>query len=114
MSEYIQITNDYLKKLRDDSICQEYFRQKELVATQYPELKVQIDEFRKRNFKLQNETDSDRLFDEIDYFEREYEEFRKNPIVNDFLAAELAFCRMYQELEEYIGEAFAKDFDLSK
>lgn len=53
MSEYIQITNDYLQKLHDDSICQEYFKQKELVATQYPELKVQIDEFRRRNFKLQ-------------------------------------------------------------
>lgn len=77
-------------------------------------MKKQIDEYRERNFKLQNETDSDRLFDETDRFEREYEEFRKNPIVNDFLAAELAFCRMYQELEAYIGEAFARDFDLSK
>ena len=83
------------------------------MSTQYPDLKKQIDEFRYRNFKLQNETDADRLFDETDRFEREYEEFRKNPIVSDFLAAELAFCRMYQEIQSVLGEAFAKDFDLS-
>ena len=76
-------------------------------------LKKQIDEFRYRNYKLQNETEADRLFDETDCFEREYEEFRKNPIVSDFLAAELAFCRMYQEIQSVLGEAFAKDFDLS-
>ena len=76
-------------------------------------LKKQIDEFRYRNFKLQNETDADRLFDETDRFEREYEEFRKNPVVSDFLAAELAFCRMYQDVQSVLGEAFAKDFDLS-
>ena len=77
------------------------------------ELKKQIDEFRRRNFQLQNETDSDRLFDEIDRFEREYEEFRQNPLVSSFLAAELAFCRQYQEIQEVISEAFALDFDLS-
>ena len=108
MSEFLNITNDYINKIREDEVCKEYFRQKELVSTQYPDLKKQIDEFRYRNFKLQNETDADRLFDE-----REYEEFRKNPIVSDFLAAELAFCRMYQEIQSDLGEAFAKDFDLS-
>lgn len=113
MSGYLDITKDYIEKIRTNETCQEYFRQKELVTTQYPDLKKQIDEFRQRNFRLQNETDSDRLFDEIDRFEREYEEFRKNPIVNDFLAAELAFCRLYQEIQEKIGEAFAIDFDLS-
>ena len=55
--------------------------------------------------------DSDALFDEIDRFEKEYEEFRKNPIVSDFLAAELAFCRMYQEITEKISVDFAEDFD---
>lgn len=113
MSEYIDITKDYIEKIRENSICVKYFEQKELVTTQYPELKRQIDEFRQRNFRLQNETDSDRLFDEIDRFEREYEEFRKNPVVSDFLEAELAFCRMFQEIQSTIGEAFAIDFDLS-
>lgn len=113
MNEYQEFTKEFVEKLRKNEICQEYFRQKELVIAQYPDLKRQIDDFREKNFRLQNETDSDRLFDEIDRFEREYEEFRKNPIVNDFLAAELAFCRLFQEIQAAIGEAFAADFDLS-
>jgi hypothetical protein len=80
---------------------------------QQPQLKAQIDEFRRRNFALQNETDPQRLFDETDRFEQEYSEFRKNPVVNDFLAAELAFCRMYQEARDMVMEAFAEDLDFS-
>ena len=113
MSDFLKFTNDYINKIREDEICKEYFRQKEIVTTQYLDLKKQIDEFRYRNYKLQNETDADRLFDETDRFEREYEEFCKNPIVSDFMAAELAFCRMYQDVQSVLGEAFAKDFDLS-
>lgn len=106
-------TERFVEKLRQTEVCREYFRQKEYVK-QYPDLKQKIDEFRQRNYKLQNETDSDTLFDEIDRFEREYEEFRKNPIVSDFLAAELAFCRMYQEVNNQISTAFAIDFDYSE
>ena len=51
MSEFLNITNDYINKIREDEVCKEYFRQKELVSTQYPDKKKQIDEFRYRNFK---------------------------------------------------------------
>lgn len=70
---------------------------------QYPELKAQIDEYRRRNFMLQ--TSEDTAFEKIDQFEREYEGFRENPIVADFLAAELAFCRMIQNINLRITEA---------
>lgn len=103
-------TENFVEKIRQTEVCQEYFRQKEKVK-QYPDLKRRIDEFRKRNYRIQTEMDSDALFDEIDRFEKEYEEFRKNPIVSDFLAAELAFCRMYQEITEKISVDFAEDFD---
>ena len=96
--------------LYESEICQKYFEQKERMK-QYPELKVQIDEFRKRNYKLQNEADSATLFDEIDRFEREYEEFRENPLVSQYLEAELAFCRMYQEISNMVNIAFAVEVD---
>lgn len=64
---------------------------------EYPELRKQVDDYRSRNFELQ--TAQDVSFDRIDQFQRDYEGFRENPIVEDFLAAELAFCRMIQELE---------------
>jgi len=69
---------------------------------QFPELKEQIDEFRKRNYVLQSSEDID--FGKLDRFEKEYEDFRMNPLVSDFLAAELAFCRRMQGLETRVAE----------
>lgn len=111
MTELERLTDDYVKALQQSEVTQSYFKQKEIVSAD-PELKGQIDEFRRRNFQLQNETDPDRLFDAVDQFEREFKEFRENPMVSDFLAAELAFCRQYQEIQERIAAAFAIDFDL--
>jgi len=113
MRDYIELTKSYLDKIRENDISKEYLRQKDFLEKEHPDLKSQIDDYRRRNFQFQNETDSDRLFDEVDVFEREYESFRRNPIVSDFLAAELAFCRQFQEIQEMVAEAFASDFDLN-
>ncbi len=65
-----------------------------------PGLKAQIDEYRKRNFEFQENADND--FNKLDRFEKEYEEFRSNPLVADFLAAELDLCRMMQRIDTRI------------
>ncbi len=64
--------------------------------SEQPELKAQVADYRQRNFEFQSRSDID--FDKLDAFEREYESFRETPVVEEFLAAELAFCRMMQEL----------------
>lgn len=79
-----------------------YVRQCDRVNEQ-PGLKRQIDEFRTRNLELQ--TNGMTTFGEIDRFEREYAEFRDNPLVEDFLSAELAFCRMMQDINRRLTEA---------
>lgn len=68
-----------------------------------PELKEQIDAYRYRNLQLQ--TDEHTTFEQIDSFEREYAGFRENPLVADFLAAELAFCRLLQDINRRLTEA---------
>ena len=70
---------------------------------QYPELKMRLDDFRRRNFELQNSNELD--FYRLDGFEREYQMIRENPLVADFLAAEVDFCRMMQAIELRITEA---------
>ena len=64
-----------------------------------------IDEYRIRNFELQNSAYAEDLLDKMEAFEREYEKFRENPLVEGFLDAELAFCRMMQEIEVKLTEA---------
>ncbi len=70
---------------------------------QYPELKAKLDEFREKNYLLQ--TSEDNALDKIDQIEKEYWEFRENPLVAEFLEAELAFCRMMQEINLRLTEA---------
>ncbi len=69
---------------------------------QQPELKRQIDEYRRKNFEMQS--DKDIAFERIEQFEREYADFRENTLVSDFLAAELALCRMIQQINLHVTE----------
>lgn len=66
-------------------------------------LKDQIDVFRERNFELQNSRDN--AFEKIEAFEKENEKFRENPLVSEFLSAELTFCRMLQDVTYKMADA---------
>ena len=79
-----QSLQTYIDKLLQSEAYLKYVEQKERVK-QYPDLKRQIDEFRQRNFEMQNS--GDMVFEKIDAFEREYADFRDNPLVADFLEA---------------------------
>lgn len=85
--------------------CSEYTAYEEQLrrVKQVPGLKEQIDNFRRQNFALQSSNDYS--FEKIEAFEREYEKFRENPLVSDFLSAELAFCRMMQSITIQITDA---------
>lgn len=103
MEQTLQI---YIDKLLESEEYLEYVKQKERVL-QIPGLKSQIDEFRKRNYEMQ--TSRDLVFERIEFFEREYADFLDDPMVADFLEAELAFCRRLQGHYGMIMEAI--DFD---
>ena len=96
----------YIDKLLKSEEYLKYAEQKERVK-QFPDLKKQIDEFRRRNFEMQNSDDM--VFEKIESFEREFSDFRDNPLVADFLEAELAFCRMMQNHYAKVLEAI--DFE---
>ena len=96
-----QAVEQMVQAIRNTDAYMEYRRQLGRIKEQ-PELKKQIDDFRTRNFELQ--TSKDTNFDKIDQFTRENEAFRENPLVADFLAAELDFCRMMQEIGLYVTD----------
>lgn len=96
-------TNDFVDVIRNTETYKEYVIQKEKVK-KIPGLKAQIDEYRARNFKLQNGFEGDNLMQELDRLQKENEEMLSNPLVTDFLDAELAFCRLMQDVNVYITE----------
>lgn len=77
---------------------------------QDPEKKKQVDEFRKRNYLLQNSRDPQiDLFMEIDHLQKESAPLRAQPDVSEFLAAEIALCRMVQHINYRLMQEI--DFD---
>lgn len=108
-------TNEAVKRLiesiKGNDIYNEYIVEREKVK-QHPDLMSQIDDYRNRTFELQNSENAG--FDSIEKYEQDYEQFRENPLVSDFLAAELAFCRMMQEINTMITEGidFESPYDL--
>ena len=101
MNQLDEAVEQLVEVIRASEDYQEYHKQLEKVK-QYPELKEKIDEFRRRNFELQ--CSPDYAFDKMEQFELEYREFQEDPLVSDFLAAELAFCRMVQDIEQKLTE----------
>ncbi len=96
-------TERFVKEVKDTDIYKTYRYQLDKLKKN-PELFEKVNEFRHHNYEIQNTTQVDELFDKMDAFEKEYERFRENPIVDDFLRAELAFCRMMQEINAEITE----------
>lgn len=97
-------TASYVKAIKDTAVYKKYCEQLERLKRN-PEQYRQVNEFRRRNFEIQNTAQKDELFDKMDAFEQEFEKFREDPVVDEFLRAELAFCRMMQEVNLYITEA---------
>lgn len=108
-SEMKEAIRQFADKIMESDTYKEYLYQREKIKKQ-PELYDKVNEFRQRNFELQNETDEEELFDRMEAFEKEYEKFRENPLVDDFLRAELSFCRLMQEVDLLLAEAI--DFEL--
>ena len=62
-----------------------------------PELEQIVFAFRQKNYQIQNSKNVD-LFWEVDHLERENIDIRKNPVAEEFMTAELAFCRLLQKI----------------
>jgi len=93
----------FVQKIKETNAYMNYEIQRDKIERQ-PDLKRKMDEFRQRNFELQNQADADDLFEKIDAFGAESEKFREDPMVDAFLTAELEFCRMMQEVYISISE----------
>ncbi|MDD7641078.1 MAG: YlbF family regulator [bacterium] len=84
------------------------FKRAEAKVAEFSGLQQRIDEFRKNWYALQSSGAPD-LFEQIDQVEENNMDFRENPYVQEFLASELALCRMFQQVNWTIMQNL--DFD---
>jgi cell fate (sporulation/competence/biofilm development) regulator YlbF (YheA/YmcA/DUF963 family) len=97
-----EATKLFADDIRATDVYQEY-RQYLDALKQEPELYAKVNEYRMKTFELQTgATAPDRILEQIDRLEQEYESVIDSPVVSDFLRAELAFCRLMQSINEFI------------
>jgi cell fate (sporulation/competence/biofilm development) regulator YlbF (YheA/YmcA/DUF963 family) len=94
-SEVREALDQLIRGVRVSKEYQDYLREKERVKA-YPDLKKRLDEFRKKNYQVQN--GDDKALEMLDQVEQEYEKLMENPVLSGFLNTELAFCRMMQDI----------------
>ena len=107
----MDIITERLHALTDamrNTVDYQSYRKLEAELDKDKELKKRVDEFRLRNFGLQKKDDVD-LFDAVDDIDREFGELRKNPVVEEYLEAELSVCRMIQKVFEAINHEVKVD-----
>ena len=109
--EIQQALEELLEALKSSDSFRNYQLQKERVKG-YPGLVERINEFRKKRFEFQN-YDGDDLFEKIDEFEKEFKDFEEEPIVREYLAAELEICRRIQEINASITDVVDIDMDMA-
>ncbi len=110
MRDYRDGLEVFIQEMKKSTVYTEYLLQRDNLR-KYPELKKQVDEYRYRVLMMQQQTQPDQIFDVTDQFLKESESFRENPVVYDFLAAELAFCRMMQNIHMRVVDEAAMDFE---
>ncbi len=94
--------------LRESPEYQKYHEMREKIQRN-PEKEREVNEFRKRTYQLQNSRESIDLFTEIDRLQQESAPLRAQPDVSEYLAAELAVCRMVQHINYRLMQDI--DFD---
>lgn len=104
MNDHVEhAVQEFVRAIKETETYQEYMRQRARIL-QYPNLKEQIDEFREKSFEFQISVRAEEMFDKVDEFQQEYKGLQDNPLVSDFLEAEVAFCRMMQSANIKIVE----------
>lgn len=91
-----QKTFELLEAIKEST---EYKKYQEMKARlkQEPELEKAVNELRKKTFEVQKMKNID-LYDEMDKLEDEKSKLLNSLIVEEFLATELAFCRIIQRI----------------
>lgn len=105
---------DKLKKELAEAVKEstEYKEYKELYAyiNRYPDIKRQVDTFRRENFYYQASDDVEDPLAVTKRLNEEYSDMRHQTAVNRFLIAEICLCRLVQDI--CLSVVDAVDFDV--
>lgn len=97
MNEISRCTEELIEAVRNSREYKRYQRVREEVVKR-PAIAEQLYEFRRKNYLIQNSQENIDLFTETDKLEKEYKAFCTDPIVEEYLEAENAFCKIIRQV----------------
>lgn len=102
-------TSALVEAITNNPVYREYQEAKKEIL-HYPPLKARMDEFRQKNYELQNTAVN--ILVETEKLQEEYAYILENPAVRRYLYAENSFCRMIQQVNWQLIEEldFEADF----
>ena len=101
MNRIEQLTKELIDAIEHSSQYENYEKIRQQLS-KAPLLKERVDEFRKKNYDLQNSHMD--IFDEAEKLQREYQDILNNRLVRSYLDAENAICRVIQQINWQILE----------
>ena len=103
MDKVTECLNALIEEMRESRAYQNYLWMEEKLEKD-PDLKSRVDDYRIRNYRLQQSENVD-LYDAVDSLERDSYALRKSEKANAYLEAELEVCKMVQKVQDCISEA---------
>lgn len=108
MRQVDMCTQSLVWAIKESEEYQQFCRIRDKVKEE-PELRKLINEFRIHVFDIQNSPEPLDMYDEQKKLCQKYETFCKNPLINEFLQAEVRVCRMVQKITSDIVGAIDLD-----
>ncbi len=95
MGKVQEATEALVAAIEESGEYGEYLRARQLME-KYPELKAKADEFRRRNYEMQNGGGD--LYEEGERLRRDFADTLADEAVREFLDAENALCRILRQV----------------
>lgn len=97
MNQVEACTESLVKAIQESREYQRFCQVREEVKKN-PELHSRIGAFRRQVYAVQNSREPLDMYEEMERITRDYEAFRREPLVEEFLEGELRVCRMIQKI----------------
>ncbi|MDO4522590.1 MAG: YlbF family regulator [Eubacteriales bacterium] len=111
MKDNVEIYTMALVRVIQDSREYRAYNDAKRKLADMPELKRQINDYRKEMFRLQNYADESTLYEQLEEFSRQHEAFRRDTLVDEYLRTELAVCRMLQKAARTVTNSVDLELD---
>lgn len=112
MDKVTECLNALIEEMRESRAYQNYLCMEQELEKD-PELKSRVDDYRIRNYRLQQSENVD-LYDAVDSLERDSYALRKSEKANAYLEAELEVCKMVQKVQDCFQRQSASEYRKSK